>query len=84
MAVPKIDRSDSKWFGVKMTKEVLAGFFKKTIPLVGGAVGGGLSYATFKPRCVKLKNVLENTYLSNPNYKESEENIIDIESESIS
>ena len=31
-----------------------------------------------------LKNVLENTYLSNPNYKESEENIIDIESESIS
>lgn len=84
MAVPKIDRSDSKWFGVKMTKEVLAGFFKKAIPLVGGAVGGGLSYATFKPRCEKLKNVLENTYLSNPNYKESEENIIDIESESIS
>ena len=79
-----IVKSISKWFGVKMTKEVFAGFFKKAIPLVGGAVGGGLSYATFKPCCVKLKNVLENTYLSNPNYKESEENIIDIESESIS
>lgn len=79
-----IVKSISKWFGVKMTKEVFAGFFKKAIPLVGGAVGGGLSYATFKPCCVKLKNVLENTYLSNPNYKESEEKIIDIESESIS
>jgi len=79
-----IVKSISKWFGVKMTKEVFAGFFKKAIPLVGGAVGGGLSYATFKPCCVKLKNVLENTYLSNPNYKESEENIIDIEGESIS
>lgn len=79
-----IVKSISKWFGVKMTKEVFAGFFKKAIPLVGGVVGGGLSYATFKPCCVKLKNVLEDTYLSNPNYKESEENIIDIEIESIS
>lgn len=50
-----IVKSISKWFGVKMTKEVFAGFFKKAIPLVGGAVGGGLSYATFKPCCVKLK-----------------------------
>lgn len=79
-----IVKSISKWFGVKMTKEVFAGFFKKAIPLVGGVVGGGLSYATFKPCCVKLKNVLKDTYLSNPNYKESEESIIDIESESIS
>lgn len=78
-----IVKSISKWFGVKMTKEIFAGFFKKAIPLVGGAIGGGLSYATFKPCCVKLKTVLEDTYLSNPNYKEKEENIIDIESENI-
>lgn len=75
-----IVKSISKWFGVKMTKEVFAGFFKKTIPLVGGVVGGGLTYVTFKPCCVKLKNVLEDTYLSNPMYKETEEDIIDIES----
>ena len=79
-----IVKSISKWFGVKMTKEVFAGFFKKAIPLVGGVVGGGVSYATFKPCCVKLKNVLKDTYLSNPNYKESEEDIIDVDSESIS
>lgn len=78
-----IVKSISKWFGVKMTKEIFAGFFKKAIPLVGGVVGGGLSYATFKPCCVKLKSVLEDTYLSNPEYK-TKEDVIDIESESIS
>lgn len=76
-----IVKSISKWFGVKMTKEVFAGFFKKAIPLVGGAVGGGLTYATFKPCCDKLKNVLQDTYLSNPNYKENIEDVIDIETE---
>lgn len=75
-----IVRSISKWFGVKMTKEVFAGFFKKAIPLVGGVVGGGLTYATFKPCCDKLKSVLEDTYLSNPEYQENEVDVIDIES----
>lgn len=74
-----IVKSISKWFGVKMTKEVFAGFFKKAIPVVGGVIGGGLTYASFKPCCVKLKNVLEDTYLSNPNYNENEDDIIDVE-----
>lgn len=76
-----IVKSISKWFGVKMTKEVFAGFFKKAIPVVGGVIGGGLTYATFKPCCVKLKSVLEDTYLSNPEYREKGEDVIDIESE---
>ena len=73
-----IVKSISKWFGVKMTKEIFAGFFKKAIPVVGGVVGGGLTYATFKPRCTKLKAELEDTYLSNPNYREDESNVIEI------
>lgn len=76
-----IVKSISKWFGVKMTKEVFAGFFKKAIPVVGGVVGGGLTYVTFKPCCDKLKAVLQDTYLSNPDYKECAEDIIDIEAE---
>lgn len=75
-----IVKSISKWFGIKMTKEVFAGFFKKAIPLVGGVVGGSITYATFKPCCDKLKRVLQDTYLSNPNYKEKQEDYIDIES----
>lgn len=74
-----IVKSISKWFGAKMTKEVFAGFFKKTIPVVGGVVGGALTYATFKPCCTKLKDVLKDTYLSNPNYREDEKEVIDIE-----
>lgn len=61
-----IVKSVSKWFGVRMTKEIFAGFFKKAIPLVGGVIGGGITYATFKPCCMKLKTALEDTYLSNP------------------
>ncbi len=77
-----IVKNVSKWFGVKMTKEVFAGFFKKAIPVVGGVVGGGLTYATFGPCCEKLRDVLKDTYLSNPNYREKEDEIIIIEADS--
>lgn len=72
-----IVKNVAKWFGVKMTKEVFAGFFKKAIPVIGGVVGGGLTFVTFKPCCDKLKKSLQDTLLSNPNHKETkEENII--------
>ena len=68
-----IVKSVAKWFGVRMTKEVFAGFFKKAIPVVGGVIGGGITYATFKPCCYRLKNTLKDTALSNPNHISSEE-----------
>lgn len=73
-AVYPIVKSVAKWFGVKMTKEVFAGFFKKSIPVVGGVIGGGLTYATFKPCCYRLKDALKDTMLSNPEkHKETAE-----------
>lgn len=88
-----IVKAVAKWFNVKMTKEVFAGFFKKAIPVIGGVIGGGLTYATFKPCCNRLKEALEDTMLSNPNHEESEEEkdiydniengIIDVEPEDI-
>lgn len=60
----------SKWFGVKMTKDVFAGFFKKSIPVVGGVIGGGITFFSFKPCCDRLKLSLQNTMLSNPNYND--------------
>lgn len=68
-----IVKSISKWFSVKMTKEVFAGFFKKAIPVVGGVIGGGITFLSFKPCCDKLKASLQNTMLSNPNYRPDEE-----------
>lgn len=74
--------SVAKWFGKKMTKEVFAGFFKKAIPVVGGVIGGGITYVTFKPCCDNLKATLRDTKLSNPEHEDSEKEdiIIDIES----
>jgi hypothetical protein len=66
----------SKWFGVSMTKQVFAGFFKKAIPVVGGVLCGGITYLSFKPCCDKLKASLQNTLLSNPDYQATEEEII--------
>lgn len=67
-----IVKSVSKWFGIRMTKEIFTGFFKKAIPVVGGAIGGGLTFASFKPCCDKLRTVLQDTMLSNPNYKDND------------
>ncbi len=63
----------AKWFGVKMTKSLFAGFFKKAIPVVGGVVGGGITFLSFKPCCYRLKEALQDTMLSNPNHKSSPE-----------
>ena len=73
-----IVKSVAKWFNVRLTKEVFAGFFKKSIPVVGGIIGGGITYVSFKPCCEKLKKTLQDTKLSNPNNKD-DENIINIE-----
>lgn len=67
-----IVKSVAKWFNVRMTKEIFAGFFKKSIPVVGGVIGGGITYATFKPCCERLKNTLKDTRLSNPDAKDKE------------
>lgn len=66
-------KSIMKWFGVKLTKSVFTGFFKKAIPLVGGAIGGSLTYLSFKPCCIRLKNALQDTMLSNPKHISSDE-----------
>jgi len=61
-------KSVMKWFGVKLTKSVFTGFFKKAIPIVGGIIGGGITYVSFKPCCERLKDALKDTMLSNPKH----------------
>ena len=73
-------KSISKWFGVNMTKKVFTGFFKNAIPVLGGVIGGGITFATFKPCCNRLKNVLMDTLLSNPNHVSSIEEDAIVES----
>ena len=59
----------SRWFSVCMTKQVFAGFFRKAIPVVGGVVGGGITYLSFKPCCDNLKKSLQDTALCNPSLR---------------
>lgn len=61
-----------KWFGVKLTKSIFAGSVKKAIPVVGGVIGGGLTFVIFKPCCERLKNALSDTMLSNPEHISTE------------
>lgn len=61
-----IVKNVSKWFGIHMTRSVFAGFFKKAIPVVGGVVGGSITYLSFGPCCGKLQKSLQDTILSNP------------------
>lgn len=75
-AVYPVVKSVAKWFGIKMTKDVFAGFFKKAVPAVGGIVGGGLTFVAFGGCCKKLKSALRDTLLSNPNHQETEEETI--------
>ncbi len=44
--------------GVQMTKQIFGRSVAKVVPVLGGAVSGGLTYVTFKPMCKKLRNEL--------------------------
>ena len=70
-----IVKSIASWFGKKMTKDVFAGFFKNSIPVIGGVIGGGLTFLSFKPCCDKLKASLQDTLLSNPDHVSSDEEL---------
>ena len=59
-------KSTLKWFGVKLTKEIFAKTVKNAIPVVGGIVGGGITFLSFKPCCMRLKDVLTDTMLFKP------------------
>jgi hypothetical protein len=68
-----IVKSVMKWFNVNLTKKIFAEAFKKAIPVVGGVIGGSITFVTFKPCCDKLKASLQDTLLSNPNHNISDE-----------
>lgn len=75
-----------KSFRYEIAKTNFICYFRGTyrslaLPVVGGVVGGTLTYVSFKSCCDKLKESLEDTLLSNPNHisDEAENIIIDID-----
>lgn len=54
--------------GIRMTKQIFADTVASAIPVLGSALSGGLTYAMFKPGCVKLKKKLMSYDLCNPEF----------------
>lgn len=63
-----IIKSIAKAFGVKMTKNVFAKGVSKVVPVLGGIVSGGITFATMKPMGMRLVNALDE---ANFNYTET-------------
>lgn len=53
-----IIKSVMKYFGISVTKEGLKGFAKKTIPVVGGFVSGGMTYVALSKSGERLRKRL--------------------------
>ncbi len=62
--------------GIKMTKQIFADVVASTIPVISGALSGGLTFAMFKPGCLKLRKNLMSYNLCDPEYYK---NIVDAE-----
>lgn len=54
--------------GIRMTKQIFADSVASVIPILGGAMSGGLTYITFKPCCMKLRKNLMSYNLCDPDY----------------
>ena len=67
--------------GIHMTKQVFADSVASSVPIVGGVLSGGLTFAMFKPGCMKLRKRLMSYNLCDPNYyrNKAESEIIDEE-----
>ena len=64
----------SQALGVKMTKDIFAKGVSKTVPVAGGAISGGLSYASFKTCCNRLQRDLSSTNLCDPAFYHNSNN----------
>ena len=58
-----------KCFNVKLTKQLASKAINHSLPVLGGVIGGGITFFSFKSCGEKLKKTLCDTYLSNPDYQ---------------
>lgn len=57
-----------KKIGIKMTKQIFADTVASFIPLAGGVLSGGLTFAMFNPCCKRLRKNLMSYQLCDPDY----------------
>lgn len=54
----------AKFLGVKMTKDIFAKGVSKAIPIVGGVISGGITFASMKPMGNRLRETLSKSVFS--------------------
>ncbi|MCQ6555493.1 hypothetical protein NPS70_20165 [Streptomyces sp. C10-9-1] len=57
------------YIGVQMTKQTFAKSVSKAIPVVGAAVSGTLTFATYRPMAKRLKKHLSESVLAQPTHR---------------
>ena len=67
-AIYPIVKQIAKILGQRMTKDIFAKGVGKVIPIVGGFISGGLTYAMFKPMSYKLQKHLKTLPLATSSY----------------
>jgi uncharacterized protein (DUF697 family) len=84
-AVYPIVKKMAQILGVRMTKEIFAKGVSKVIPIVGGVVSGGITFASFMPMSKRFKDYLSGLdiakveyYENNKDNRENEE-LIDVD-----
>lgn len=58
----------AKQLGFRMTKQIFADGLSKIVPVLGGAVSGVVTYASFKPCSLRLKKKFRELPTCDPNY----------------
>lgn len=59
-----IVKAVSKFFGVSMTKGLFAKGVSKAVPVIGGVVSGGITFATLRPMGQRLADTLDQAHFS--------------------
>lgn len=59
-----IIKSICKFFGIHMTKGVFAKGVSKAVPLIGGFISGGITFATMRPMGMRLINAMDEAHFA--------------------
>ena len=73
-------KSILKFFGVSMTKNTFAKGVSKTVPVLGGVVSAGITFATLRPMGQRLADTFEDAHFgyTEADFKEDWEDIVEI------